>query len=195
MGNQLKKGKILPVVNNRSDKRKQLCLGVNFAHKVWHDTQGSGFSPGNPFRIFATVLSPFVFTGSFEHVADCRQQCFFTERLGEEINSPHSQRFHPVFRIVVGGDKDDWNASAFISQAALHFQSIYSRQADIEKDAPGFRQPRGIQKFFRGRKCFSAEPVGPEETDRSLADRFVIVHNRNQVTHFFFHANKLEFFP
>ena len=137
----------------------------------------------------------FLKSGNFECDVDRLEQCIFTKRLGEECCGACPDRLLADFRVNVGGDINDWNAPALTDEAAMQFQSAHPRHFDIEKNAPGQRQERGLKKLFGGGESFGSKPVGSEEAAGRITDRFVIIHNRHQLGRFFFHHPKASAYP
>ena len=119
------------------------------------------------------------------------QQCFFTERLGQENDGARPHCFPADFLMVVGGDKNYGNAAALSNQLALQFQAAYAWHGNIEEETSGFFHNWGTQELFRRSESFRPESVGSQEAGCCLSDRSVIVHYRYQIACFIFHVRKL----
>src|SRR5262245_25312598 len=78
------------------------------------------------------------------------------------------------------GDKNDRRENPFSGQTPLQLEPSHPWHAHVQNQASREAQLRGIQKVLRRKKSCGGVADGLQQTDCSLDDRAVVVHNRNQ---------------
>ena len=103
-----------------------------------------------------------------------------TKGLAQERRGTGSQYCRGNFSISMSGDQDDRRADFLNHQPPLQLKPSHPWNAHVQNQASRVAQLRGIQKVLRRKKSCGGVADGLQQTDCSLDDRAVVVHNRNQ---------------
>ena len=103
-----------------------------------------------------------------------------TKGLAQERRGMGSQHCRRNFSISMRGDKNDRRENTFSGQTPLQLKASHPWHAHVQNQASREAQLRGIQKVLRRKKSCGGVADGLQQTDCSLDDRAVVVHNRNQ---------------
>ena len=103
-----------------------------------------------------------------------------TKGLAQERRGLGSQYRRRNFSIPMRGDKNDRRQNTFNAQTPLQLKPSHPRHGHVQNQASREAQLRGIQKVLRRKKSRGGVADGLQQTDCSLDDRAVVVHNRNQ---------------
>src|SRR5262245_40960732 len=115
-----------------------------------------------------------------EHVVDGPAQACRAGRLAQELGRAGVSGAALLFVARPAGDEHDRNVRAALGQAALDFQTVHPRHANVEQQTPGLARRAGVEELLAGGEHPGAIAEGADQPVRRLPYRCVVVDYRNE---------------
>ena len=116
------------------------------------------------------------------------EQFLIAEGLGEEVDGSGLHRLYGNRDVAVAGDEDDRDVEAGGVHLTLEFEPAHTGQPHVENEATGIIDGSSSEEVRTGDERFNAHPDGFQQILDSVADRGIIVDDKNdwmELTHAF----------